>query len=84
VRLGSVELRFVLISGLPSFQMVRLIENTVKGLLQLPPAAEATPAADLLRRILVPNPKNRWVSLLITRTRNNARTSLLSSFTMNY
>ena len=37
--------------------MVKLIENTVKGLIQLPAEAEGTTAGDLLRRILVPNPK---------------------------
>ena len=41
-------------------QMVRLIENTVKGVLFVPPAAEATPVADLLRRILVPAPRQRY------------------------
>lgn len=41
--------------------MVRLIENTVKGFLQLPlNVADGNPAVDLLRRVLVPNPKNRY------------------------
>jgi serine/threonine protein kinase len=41
-------------------QMVRLIENTVKGHHQLPAGVESTPAADLLRRILVPSPRQRY------------------------
>ena len=40
--------------------MVRLIENTVKGLIQLPSQTEGTLSADLLRRVLIPNPKNRY------------------------
>lgn len=44
----------------PAEQMVKLIENTVKGQLQLPEAAEGSSAADLLRRILVPSPKQRY------------------------
>eukprot|EP00955_Chlamydomonas_euryale_P044375 352869-Chlamydomonas_euryale.AAC.4 len=40
--------------------MVRLIENTVKGKLQLPESAVNMPAADMLSRILVPSPKERY------------------------
>ncbi|KAG1653843.1 hypothetical protein FOA52_008644 [Chlamydomonas sp. UWO 241] len=41
-------------------QMVELIENMVKGRLQLPASAVLSPAADLLSRILVPSPKLRY------------------------
>ena len=41
-------------------QMVVLIENSVKGKLQMPPQAAATQASDLISRILVPNPKQRY------------------------
>lgn len=42
-------------------QMVCLIENTVKGSIQLPDSARQTdPACDLLSRILVPSPKQRY------------------------
>jgi serine/threonine protein kinase len=40
--------------------MVRLIENTVKGLLQIPSGSENKLSVDLLRRILVSNPKQRY------------------------
>ncbi len=40
--------------------MVRLIENTVKGKLQLPVGSEGRLPCDLLRRILVSNPKHRY------------------------
>jgi len=44
----------------PPEQMVRLIENTVKGLLQIPSGSENKLSVDLLRRILVSNPKQRY------------------------
>lgn len=41
-------------------QMVKLIENTVKGQLSFPQPAESAPVADLIRRILVPAPQQRY------------------------
>ena len=45
---------------------VKLIENSVKGKISVPPAAERSPAADLLRRILVPEPRSRYGIKAIT------------------
>ena len=39
---------------------MKLIENTIKGSISFPTAAENAPAADLLRRILVPAPRSRY------------------------
>lgn len=41
-------------------QMVVLIENSVKGKLQLPPQASSSQAYDLISRILVPSPTQRY------------------------
>ncbi len=41
-------------------QMIKLIENTVKGVLLLPESANGDLAQDLLRRILVPSPQQRY------------------------
>jgi serine/threonine protein kinase len=49
-----------------SEQMVKLIENTVKGQLQIPVAAVGSPVSDLLHRILVPAPKQRYTIKDIT------------------
>lgn len=71
--------------------VTRLIENMVRGQLYMPAWAEGTLAADLLRRMLVPAPKQRYrlkdimahpwfqVGALRTHVLYNARSRLLAA-----